>query len=93
MCNNQGAILLAKNLVHHTRTKHIDIQHHFIQEKVEKRVINLKYYSTEHMMADGLTKALARISQKKYIKMMGFGDFGHLQSGSVESRLIPKGSW
>jgi hypothetical protein len=93
MYNNQGAILLAKNLVHHTRTKHIDIQHHFIREKVERRVINLEYYSTEHMMADGLTKVLARNSQKKHIKMMGSGDFGHLQSGSVESRLTPKGSW
>src|SRR3954470_2664430 len=33
--DNQSAIALAKNLVHHTRTKHIDIRHHYIREKLE----------------------------------------------------------
>jgi hypothetical protein len=33
--DNQGSIALAKNPEHHRRTKHIDIHHHFIREKVE----------------------------------------------------------
>jgi len=35
-CNNIGAINLTKNLVLHSRTKHIDIQHHFLRDHVEK---------------------------------------------------------
>jgi hypothetical protein len=31
-CDNQGAISLTKNPIHHVRTKHIDVQHHFIRE-------------------------------------------------------------
>jgi hypothetical protein len=35
-CDNQGAISLPKNPTHHARTKHIDVQHHFVRERVEK---------------------------------------------------------
>jgi hypothetical protein len=31
-CDNQGAISLTKNLTHHARTKHIDVQYHFVRE-------------------------------------------------------------
>ncbi len=34
-CDNQGAISLTKNPTHHARTKHIDVQHHFVRERVE----------------------------------------------------------
>jgi hypothetical protein len=34
-CDNQGAISLTKNPTHHARTKRIDVQHHFVQERVE----------------------------------------------------------
>ena len=43
MCDNQGAIALAKNPVKHSRTKHIDIQHHFIREQVENGSVILNY--------------------------------------------------
>ena len=56
MCDNQGFIALAK---HHSRTKHIDVQHHFICEKVEEEVIELRYCPTQEMVADVLTKGLA----------------------------------
>ena len=36
MCDNQGCIALAKNPKYHSRTEHIDVQHHFIREKVEE---------------------------------------------------------
>jgi hypothetical protein len=60
MCDNQGCIALAKNPTHHSRTKHIDIQHHFIREKLESGEIGLKYCPTQDMVADVLTKALAK---------------------------------
>ena len=43
MCNSQGYIALVKNPTHHSRIKHIDVQHHFIKEKLENQEICLKY--------------------------------------------------
>ena len=60
MCDNQGCIALAKNLTHHFRTKHIDVQYYFIREKPENKKICLKYCSMEDMIADVLTKPLAK---------------------------------
>jgi hypothetical protein len=34
-CNNQGAISLTKNCTHHAQTKHIDVQHHFVQKRAK----------------------------------------------------------
>ena len=60
MCDNQSCIALTKNPKHHSCTKHIDVQHHFIREKVEEEVIELRYCPTQEMVVDVLTKALAR---------------------------------
>ena len=43
MCNNQGRIALETNPTHRSYTKHIDVQHHFIREKLENQDICLKY--------------------------------------------------
>lgn len=56
--DNQGSIALAHNPVFHSRTKHIDIQHHYIRDEVASKRIELSYVPTEQMIADGLTKAL-----------------------------------
>ncbi|CAM8877595.1 unnamed protein product [Rhodiola kirilowii] len=39
-CDNMSAISISKNPVQHSRTKHIDIRHHFIRELVEQKVVN-----------------------------------------------------
>jgi hypothetical protein len=58
--DNQGCIALAKNPVSHERTKHIDIRYHFIRELIEAKMIDLQYLPTEEMLADLLTKGMAR---------------------------------
>ena len=58
--DNQGCIALAKNPVAHERTKHIDIRYHFVREKIEANTIDVRYLSTEQMLADLLTKGLAK---------------------------------
>jgi CobQ-like glutamine amidotransferase family enzyme len=58
--DNQNAIVLIKNSQFHARIKHIDIQIHFIREKVAEGFIDLAYVFTDQMIADGLTKSLAR---------------------------------
>jgi hypothetical protein len=83
MCDNQGCIALAKNPTHHSRTKHIDVQHHFIREKLESGEISLKYCPTEDMVADVLTKALARERHQRLTTAMGLREGDYSQSGSV----------
>nr|GEW82428.1 Gag-Pol polyprotein [Tanacetum cinerariifolium] len=46
--------------VHHSRSKHIDIQHHFIREQVKKGVVELFFVTTDYQLADIFTKALPR---------------------------------
>jgi hypothetical protein len=70
-CDNQGAISLTKNPTQHARTKHIDVQHHFVQERVENGKITFEYCSTKDMVADVLTKALPRERHNKLISMFG----------------------
>ncbi|GKA94382.1 hypothetical protein Tco_0816420 [Tanacetum coccineum] len=59
-CDNKRAIALCCNNVQHSRSKHIDIRHHFIREQVEKGVVELYFVRTEYQLADIFTKALPR---------------------------------
>ncbi len=70
-CDNQGTISLTKNPTHHARTKHIDVQHHFVREWVENGEVRFEYYPTEHMVADVLTKALSKEWHHKLINLFG----------------------
>ncbi|GKE54202.1 hypothetical protein Tco_1489358 [Tanacetum coccineum] len=45
---------------HHSRSKHIDIRHHFIREQVENGVVELYFVTTDYQLADIFTKALPR---------------------------------
>lgn len=51
-CDNTGTISLSKNHNSGQRTKHIDIRHHFVREMQEVGIINVKYISTDEMIAD-----------------------------------------
>ncbi|GJT42520.1 retrovirus-related pol polyprotein from transposon TNT 1-94 [Tanacetum coccineum] len=59
-CDNKSAITLSCNNVQHSRSKHIDIRHHFIREQVENGVVKLYFVETNYQLADILTKALPR---------------------------------
>nr|GEZ04391.1 retrovirus-related Pol polyprotein from transposon TNT 1-94 [Tanacetum cinerariifolium] len=59
-CENRSAIALCCNNVQHSRSKHIDIHHHFIREKVENRVVKLYFWTMDYQLADIFTKALPR---------------------------------
>jgi hypothetical protein len=56
--DSQSAIHLAKNQVHHARTKHIDIRFHFIREIIGNGEISLQKVDTKDNPADMLTKIL-----------------------------------
>ncbi len=56
--DNKGAIMLTANSEFQRRTKHIEMRHQWIREKIESKEITITYVSTKNMVADGLTKAL-----------------------------------
>jgi hypothetical protein len=58
LCDNESAIKISYNPVQHSKTKHIEIRHHFIRDHVEKGDIYLSYVSTKNQLADIFTKAL-----------------------------------
>ena len=69
--DNQGAQQLAKSTVNHSRTKHIDVRHHFIRKCVADEVVKIDYLETANMPADILTKALPRIKHQAFTKEFG----------------------
>ncbi|WVZ83672.1 LOW QUALITY PROTEIN: hypothetical protein U9M48_030798 [Paspalum notatum var. saurae] len=58
MCDNESAMKLATNPVQHSRTKHIDIRHHFLRDHVGKGDISICVIGTEDQLADIFTKPL-----------------------------------
>ena len=64
--DNQGAILLAKNPVHHQRTKHIDVKYHFIRLEIQHGTITFEYVSTNDNVADLFTKPVSKIKLNKF---------------------------
>nr|GEW09222.1 hypothetical protein [Tanacetum cinerariifolium] len=55
--DNESAICMVKNHVYHSKTKHIEIRHHFIRDSYEKRLIEMVKIHTDSNVADLLTKA------------------------------------
>ncbi|PNX69499.1 retrovirus-related Pol polyprotein from transposon TNT 1-94 [Trifolium pratense] len=58
-CDSQSALHLAKNQVHHARTKHIDVRYHFVRDVVEEGNISLTKVHTDENSADMLTKVVS----------------------------------
>uniref|UniRef100_A0A2N9ID50 non-specific serine/threonine protein kinase n=1 Tax=Fagus sylvatica TaxID=28930 RepID=A0A2N9ID50_FAGSY len=57
-CDNTSALALASNPVFHGRTKHIEVDYHFVREKVVCGDISIQFISTDDQIADIFTKAL-----------------------------------
>ena len=69
--NSKLAICLAHDSHFHARTKHIDIQYHFIRYIIEVGTIKLVYCPTDDMTADALTKALPSVKAKHFASALG----------------------
>ncbi|GKV48803.1 hypothetical protein SLEP1_g55595 [Rubroshorea leprosula] len=57
-CDNISALYMSTNPIQHQRTKHIEIDLHFVRDKVASQQVRLQYVSSRHQWADILTKAL-----------------------------------
>nr|GFB72234.1 copia protein [Tanacetum cinerariifolium] len=70
-CDNHSAIALCCNNVQHSRSKHIDIHHHFIPEQVKRGVVELYFVTTDYQLADIFTKALPRLRFEFILPYLG----------------------
>ena len=59
-CDNTSAINLSRNPVMHSRTKHIEIRHHFLREHIANGTCDIQFIGTEFQLADLFTKPLAK---------------------------------
>jgi hypothetical protein len=57
-CDNISALAIASNLVFHARTKHIEVDFHFVHERVLRKDLAVKFVSTLDQLADIFTKSL-----------------------------------
>jgi len=73
-CDNTSAINIFKNPIQHSRTKHIDIRHHFLCDLMESQVVSLSFIPTDNQLADILTKPLDGSRFKFLQKAIGVCD-------------------
>jgi hypothetical protein len=72
-CDNQAAIKLVKHPIASMRSKHIDVQHHFVRERCAMGQVVFQYCTTDEMVADCMTKAVPLVQLQKCLKGMGVG--------------------
>ncbi|CAL8163118.1 unnamed protein product [Prunus armeniaca] len=58
-CDNKAAIAIADNPVQHDHTKHVEVDRHFVKEKLDAEIISFPFISSEYQLADVLTKAVS----------------------------------
>ena len=66
LCDNESAMKLTNNPVQHSRTKHIDVYHHFIRDHQQNRDICIESVGTDNQLADIFTKPL---DEKMFCKL------------------------
>ena len=75
LCDNESAIKMTNNPVQHSRTKHIDIRHHFIRDHQQKGDISIESVGTDDQLADIFTKPLDERSFCKLRNELNILDF------------------
>ena len=78
-CDNNSVISIVHSPVQHDKTKHVEVDKHFIKEKLDSSLICNPYISSSDQLADELTKGLLAAMFHKLISKIGMYDI-HSQS-------------
>jgi hypothetical protein len=70
-CDNTSAINISKNLVIHSKMKHIPIKYHFLWEHVTEKNIRVEYVGTKEQVADIFTKPLPQEAFEYLLQRLG----------------------
>ncbi|PRQ19007.1 putative RNA-directed DNA polymerase [Rosa chinensis] len=73
-CDNKAAIDISQNLVQHDRTKHVEVDRHFIKEKLDAKIMSFPFVPTEEQLADILTKGVSRKAFYDSLSKLGMVD-------------------
>lgn len=57
-CDNETKISISDNPVQHDKTKHVEVDRHFIKEKLETKIIHIPFFWSKEQLSDILTKAV-----------------------------------
>ena len=73
-CDNKVAISISENLVQHDRTKQVEVDKHFIKEKIEDNNIELPFVRSEDQLANILTKVVTSKAFTCVLSKLSIGD-------------------
>ena len=80
-CDNHGAVNLTKNALTVSRTKHVDVAHHFVRNRVSRGELQFEYIQTNDQLADFLTKALGPSKLNTAMQKLALLDHQALSKG------------
>jgi len=69
--DNQASLTLVKDAHIHERSKHIDVTYHHVRDLYNKNLISIDFVPSNDIVADGLTKPLAKVQFNRFIKLIG----------------------
>ena len=75
-CDNKSAISIAQSTVQHDRTNQVEIDRHFIKEKIDSGVVCMPFVPTTQQIADIITKGLFRPIFELFVSKLGMIDIG-----------------
>ncbi|CAL5428100.1 unnamed protein product [Camellia sinensis] len=73
-CDNKSACDIAHNPVQHDRTKHVEVDRHFIKEKLETKIIEVPHVRSQDQLADVLTKPVSSRAFNSCLVKLGMSD-------------------